>query len=61
MPPHLSWNLSIPLVSKEEIHKITKEFNLTYVETSAKTGYGVEGYFSTLTRVMSGIDTQIQI
>jgi len=49
------------LVPKEEIDKITKKFNLTYVETSAKTGHGVEGCFSTLTRVMLGIDTQIQI
>jgi GTPase SAR1 family protein len=53
--------LNLRAVPKEEIDKFTKEFNLTYVETSAKTGHGVEGCFSTLTRLMIGIDTKIHI
>jgi len=44
-------------VFREEIDKFAKDFNLTYVETSAKTGYGVEECFSTLAYLMLGIDT----
>ena len=43
-------------VSLEEINSITRDFNLYYMETSAKTGEGVDDCFYTLTCLILGIE-----
>ena len=43
-------------VTLEEINSITRDFNLYYMETSAKTGEGVDNCFYTLTCLILGLE-----